>query len=177
MGFDFNFLTLRFRRLTSHILQISVFLLYVLKSTESGGGNALTRIVHTRFGKLQGVTYPMNPSRHLKPIEVFLGVPYATPPTGNNRFSPTRTASPWDGIRVANQSSAVCPQQLPDISNETAALQRMPAGRLQYLKRILPHLQNQSEDCLYLNIFAPAQGNFEILFSVACNKINNLSDE
>nr|XP_018910015.1 PREDICTED: neuroligin-4, Y-linked-like [Bemisia tabaci] len=34
----------------------------------------------------------------------------------------------------------------------------MPKGRLDYLKRILPHLQNQSEDCLYLNIYAPAQG-------------------
>ncbi|XP_033220373.1 neuroligin-1 isoform X2 [Belonocnema kinseyi] len=52
----------------------------------------------------------------------------------------------------------VCPQNLPDISNEQKALERMPKGRLEYLKRLLPHLKNQSEDCLYLNIYAPAMG-------------------
>lgn len=54
--------------------------------------------------------------------------------------------------------SAVCPQRLPDISNETVALERMPKGRLEYLRRLLPYLKNQSEDCLYLNIYAPIQG-------------------
>jgi neuroligin len=52
----------------------------------------------------------------------------------------------------------VCPQKLPDISNETAALERMPKGRVEYLKRLLPYLKNQSEDCLYLNIYTPVQG-------------------
>uniref|UniRef100_A0A1B0AZI2 Uncharacterized protein n=1 Tax=Glossina palpalis gambiensis TaxID=67801 RepID=A0A1B0AZI2_9MUSC len=33
----------------------------------------------------------------------------------------------------------------------------MPKGRLEYLKRLLPYLQNQSEDCLYLNIYVPIQ--------------------
>lgn len=36
----------------------------------------------------------------------------------------------------------------------------MPKGRLEYLKRLLPFLQNQSEDCLYLNVFSPAHGMF-----------------
>lgn len=55
---------------------------------------------------------------------------------------------------------SVCPQRLPDISNETAALDKMPKGRLEYLRRLFPYLQNQSEDCLYLNIYAPIQGEF-----------------
>uniref|UniRef100_A0A1B0CQN5 Carboxylesterase type B domain-containing protein n=1 Tax=Lutzomyia longipalpis TaxID=7200 RepID=A0A1B0CQN5_LUTLO len=33
----------------------------------------------------------------------------------------------------------------------------MSKGRLEYLKRLFQHLQNQSEDCLYLNIYAPIQ--------------------
>lgn len=118
-----------------------------------------TRIVQTRYGRLQGLIVPMDlQHRYFKPIEVFLGVPYATPPVQSNRFSPTRAPSPWDGIRVSDKVGPVCPQKLPDISNETAALEKMPKGRLEYLKRLLPYLKNQSEDCLYLNIYAPAQG-------------------
>jgi len=52
----------------------------------------------------------------------------------------------------------VCPQRLPNIQNETAALEKMPKGRLEYLKRLLPFLENQSEDCLYLNVFSPVNG-------------------
>uniref|UniRef100_A0A1B0CYW9 Carboxylesterase type B domain-containing protein n=1 Tax=Phlebotomus papatasi TaxID=29031 RepID=A0A1B0CYW9_PHLPP len=73
-------------------------------------------------------------------------------------FSPTRTPSPWDGVRVSDKYSAVCPQRLPAIHNETASLEKMPKGRLEYLKRLLPFLQNQSEDCLYLNVFSPVYG-------------------
>lgn len=54
--------------------------------------------------------------------------------------------------------ASVCPQRLPNIANETAALEKMPKGRLEYLRRLLPYLQNQSEDCLYLNIYVPIQG-------------------
>uniref|UniRef100_T1HQB1 COesterase domain-containing protein n=1 Tax=Rhodnius prolixus TaxID=13249 RepID=T1HQB1_RHOPR len=32
---------------------------------------------------------------------------------------------------------------------------KMSRGRAAYLRRLLPYLRNQSEDCLYLNIYAP----------------------
>ncbi|XP_032510698.2 neuroligin-4, Y-linked-like [Danaus plexippus] len=125
----------------------------------SGGRNSMlrTRIIGTRYGKLQGVILPMDQHKYLKPVEAYLGVPYATPPTGSNRFAPTRAPAPWDEVRTVDQMGPVCPQRLPDITNETITLERMPKGRLEYLRRLLPRLKNQSEDCLYMNIYTPVQ--------------------
>ncbi|CAK1600376.1 unnamed protein product [Parnassius mnemosyne] len=116
-----------------------------------------SKIIQTKYGKLQGIVLAMDEHRYLSPLEVFLGVPYATPPVGSNRFSPTRTPSPWDGVRVSDRPGPACPQKLPDLDNERTILEKMPKGRLEYLKRLMPYLKNQSEDCLYLNIFAPLQ--------------------
>lgn len=44
-----------------------------------------TRIVQTRFGRLQGIVLPLDNFKFLKPVEAFLAVPYATPPTKSNR--------------------------------------------------------------------------------------------
>lgn len=46
----------------------------------------------------------------------------------------------------------------PDVTNRTAALLQMPVGRYQYLRKLLPALANQSEDCLTLNIYVPGSG-------------------
>ncbi|XP_047537555.1 neuroligin-4, Y-linked-like isoform X1 [Vanessa atalanta] len=116
-----------------------------------------SRIVQTKYGKLQGIVLAMDEHRYLSPLEVFLGVPYATPPVGSNRFSPTRTPSPWDGVRVSDRPGPACPQKLPDLDDDRILLEKMPKGRLDYIKRLIPYLKNQSEDCLYLNIFAPLQ--------------------
>lgn len=116
-----------------------------------------SRTVRTKYGDVSGVIVTLD-SKHLQPVEVFRGIPYASPPLGSLRFMPPVTGALWSGVKIADKFSPVCPQRLPDVFNETAALKRMPKGRLEYLKRILPYLQNQSEDCLYLNIYAPAQG-------------------
>ncbi|XP_073980560.1 neuroligin 3 isoform X1 [Rhodnius prolixus] len=120
-------------------------------------GAAATRTIRTKYGELSGVMVTPD-SRHLGAVEVFKGVPYASPPTGSLRFMPPVTGAIWSGVKVADKFGPACPQALPDIKNETVALRRMPRGRLEYLKRLLPYLKNQSEDCLYLNIYAPAQG-------------------
>lgn len=108
-----------------------------------------TRIVHTKYGPLQGIIV-----QNLQ-VEAFLGVPYATPPLESLRFMPPVVPSLWTNIRMADAFSPVCPQKLPDISNRTEALLQIPRGRLVYLEKLLPLLANQSEDCLYLNIYVP----------------------
>lgn len=120
-----------------------------------------SRTVRTKYGDVSGVIVQLD-SKHLEPVEVFRGIPYASPPLGSLRFMPPVTGALWSGVKIADKFSPVCPQRLPNISDEASALKKMPKGRLEYLKRLLPHLQNQSEDCLYLNIYAPAQGNNKI---------------
>uniref|UniRef100_A0A336KRU7 CSON014905 protein n=1 Tax=Culicoides sonorensis TaxID=179676 RepID=A0A336KRU7_CULSO len=116
-----------------------------------------SRIVNTKYGAVSGTILHLE-NRHLDAVEAFKGIPYASPPVGSLRFMPPVTGALWSGIKKADQFGPVCPQRFPDISNETAALERMPKGRLEYLRRLLPYLQNQSEDCLYLNIYGPVQG-------------------
>lgn len=65
----------------------------------------------------------------------FLGIPFAEPPTGRNRFRHARPAEPWDGARDAT-SFAPGPIQ-------TAQTQHTPRD-------------TQSEDCLYLNVWTPS---------------------
>lgn len=116
-----------------------------------------SRVVNTKYGALKGVLVTPQ-DKHLHPVDVFLGVPYASPPIGKLRFMPPVSPNPWPGTRSAVTFGAVCPQRLPDIANETTAQNRLPKGRLHYLKRLFMYLKNQSEDCLYLNIFAPVRG-------------------
>ena len=113
-----------------------------------------SRVVNTRKGSIRGL-YQAFEDKSLAAVELFLGVPYASPPIGSLRFMPPVTVSPWRGIRQADRYGPVCPQRFPDITNETEALKRMPRGRLETLKKMAPLLTNQSEDCLYLNIFTP----------------------
>lgn len=85
------------RRLTLELgLQekLKIVILLVLLMTQNsdcngfGGRNSMlrTRVIGTRYGKLQGVILPMDQHKYLKPVEAYLGVPYATPPTGSNRY-------------------------------------------------------------------------------------------
>jgi para-nitrobenzyl esterase len=68
----------------------------------------------------------------------FLGVPYAEPPVGPLRFAPPKPVQPWQGARSAERFGAACPQ-----AEETGTV---------YGLAPLP----QSEDCLFLNVYAPA---------------------
>ena len=63
----------------------------------------------------------------------FLGIPYAAPPVGALRWQPPRPAAPWHGVRQAVSYAQHCPQP------------SSPFGAA-----------GASEDCLYLNVFAPA---------------------
>lgn len=66
------------------------------------------------------------------------GIAFAKPPIGNLRWRAPRKAQPWSGVFQANDASSRCPQKTRSADNEKT-------GQLV-----------GNEDCLHLNIWAPA---------------------
>ena len=70
-------------------------------------------------------------------VRAFKGIPFAAPPVGALRWQAPQPVRPWQGVRQAVEFGNRC-MQLPLYSDMVF---RSPA---------------QAEDCLYLNLWAPA---------------------
>ena len=90
----------------------------------------LTLQVKTQAGVVEGI--------EADGIKKFLGVPFATPPVGDLRWKAPQPLQPWDGVR-----------QTKDFANDP--MQPDIFGDMSFRG------QSRSEDCLYLNIWTPAQ--------------------
>uniref|UniRef100_A0A3Q3KPU4 Neuroligin 4 X-linked a n=1 Tax=Mastacembelus armatus TaxID=205130 RepID=A0A3Q3KPU4_9TELE len=110
-------------------------------------------VVTTNYGKLRGVKVTL-PNEILGPVEQYLGIPYALAPTGERRFQPPEPPMSWPGIRNATQFAPVCPQFLEDrfLLNDM-----LPVWFTANLDTLVTYVQEQSEDCLYLNIYVPTE--------------------
>ncbi|XP_015598992.1 acetylcholinesterase isoform X2 [Cephus cinctus] len=104
--------------------------------------------VNTNYGQVQGFKVYLydNPEFRHKPwnlpvervtanVNVFLGIPYAMPPTKEGRFRPPRQHRGWQLLQAVDWGPA-CPQP----SRYTGATKGV---------------RDVDEDCLYLNIFTP----------------------
>ncbi|KAM7352957.1 neuroligin 2 [Cochliomyia hominivorax] len=138
----------------SRTLIILILLSSLWHTSEGFHGSGVklsTNTVKTKYGLVRGIVVRSSPSL----VEAYLGIPYASPPVGSLRFMPPITPSTWKNIRNADRFSPVCPQNVPIPPNGPEALLEVPRARLAQLRRLLPLLSNQSEDCLYLNIYVP----------------------
>lgn len=70
-------------------------------------------------------------------VASFKGIPFAAPPVGELRWKPPQPVKPWDGVRAADKYGAICEQKYNAQDNGVGPLPK-------------------SEDCLTLNVFAPA---------------------
>lgn len=86
-----------------------------------------TALVQTNEGTLEG--------NGTQGSQVFLGIPYAAPPTGERRWQPPMVSKHWSGVRHAKEFGAACPQPLRF--------------------GLIPNHRPQQEDCLTLNVAAP----------------------
>ncbi|MGC8517631.1 MAG: carboxylesterase/lipase family protein [Steroidobacteraceae bacterium] len=73
----------------------------------------------------------------------FLGVPYAAPPIGPNRWRAPQPLRPWEGVRRAQHFAPSCLQTLSPQGFGPWSSEYGVHGAL-------------SENCLYLNVWAPA---------------------
>ncbi|NP_001188435.1 neuroligin 1 [Oryzias latipes] len=113
-------------------------------------------VVITSSGKIRGIKKELN-NEILGPVVQFLGVPYAAPPTGERRFQPPEPPLSWPDIRNATHFAPVCPQsivegRLPDVM--------LPVWFTNSIDLVSTYVQDQSEDCLYLNIYVPTEDGF-----------------
>ena len=75
-------------------------------------------------------------------VDIYRGIPYATPPVGDLRWKDPQPVKPWTDVLQATEFGPACMQEL----------QR---SRLPWTKEFMVQ-NNDSEDCLTLNVFAPA---------------------
>ena len=83
-------------------------------------------------------------------VAVYAGLPYAAPPTGELRWREPNPVAKWDNILEADHFSAIAMQpRIPlFLQNEMAKAMGQPQKE---------YLELMSEDCLYLNVWAPAE--------------------
>ncbi len=96
-----------------------------------GSGGTVT----TEAGSLSGIW------RDNAAVRAFLGVPFAAPPVGALRWQAPQPLQPWQGVRAADAFGAQCMQK----PRYHTSVYYQYAGT-----------QPTAEDCLYLNIWAPA---------------------
>ncbi|KAF2191540.1 alpha/beta-hydrolase [Zopfia rhizophila CBS 207.26] len=94
-------------------------------------------------GVIRGTTTSIAGDSTSLAVNKFLGIPFATPPVGSLRFTPPKPTS-WAEPKDAKEFKSACIQVFSPLSdrNFTEAVFNTPTP-------------NESEDCLYLNVFAP----------------------
>ena len=76
-------------------------------------------------------------------VTAFLGVPFAAPPTGDQRWQPPRPPQAWTGVRQADRFSASCQQTVTPGGIGPWTSEYVVSGDV-------------SEDCLFLNVWTRA---------------------
>lgn len=102
----------------------------------------MLRKVETKNGTIQGLV-----GRDPR-ITVFRGVPYAKPPVGKLRWKAPQPAENWEGVRKCYEYGDMPMMRVHPGTDESFYKRELHPTSAEY---------GMSEDCLYLNIFSPAE--------------------
>ncbi len=97
-----------------------------------------TNIVQTEGGKIGGTTNADNT------VSIYKGIPFAAPPVGALRWKAPQPVAHWQGIKKCDAFAA-------------SPMQNKPVPFAMYTAPYLIPASPISEDCLYLNVWTPAQ--------------------
>ena len=126
--------------MASRTTLIAAFLVYSIGESIFVQSANDTVVISTRYGSVRGVIRRFQGiNKPIKAVNKFLGIPYAAPPVDELRFKPPRPTSAWKPSTYdASFYRSICIQPgdynilfWPNFSHE------------------------ESEDCLYLNVFSP----------------------
>jgi para-nitrobenzyl esterase len=79
----------------------------------------------------------------------FRGIPYARPPVGELRWQPPQPPLPWQGVREALQPGSACTQRTSGLTTFIAPMAEAYGAQFEQPPVV------SSEDCLYLDVWAP----------------------
>ncbi|KAM5262698.1 LOW QUALITY PROTEIN: carboxylesterase 1D-like [Ctenodactylus gundi] len=102
-------------------------------------------VVNTAHGKVLGKYVSLE--GFAQPAAVFLGVPFAKPPLGSLRFTPPQPPEPWHYVK---NTTSYPPIRCSQDAQGSQALSDLFTNRKERISL------SYSEDCLYLNIYTPA---------------------
>jgi para-nitrobenzyl esterase len=99
-------------------------------------------VVTTTTGKVEGF--------EKDGLKVFLGIPFAAPPTGEQRWLPPQPVEPWVGIKETKSFVATAPQNIVPPGPDSPF---QPSPKLDLSLGVQPAID---EYCLQLNVLLPA---------------------
>ncbi len=84
-------------------------------------------------------------------VEIYAGIPYAAPPVGELRWKEPQNVIPWDGVYEADHFAPMSMQ------NQNGFLYNTLLNLYTHAKSDRTYKAPVSEDCLYLNVWKPAE--------------------
>jgi para-nitrobenzyl esterase len=113
------------------LITLMIFMTCVLSAQDKNKikGRTLSNEIRIHSGIVRGYTE--------EDVSVFKGIPYAAPPVGEFRWRPPQPVAPWDGVHDALEFGPDCAQAGWGAAPGTIS-------------------EGSSEDCLYLNLWVPA---------------------
>ncbi len=106
----------------------------------------MLRETQVKYGKLRGL--PGNDPR----VTVYKGIPFASPPTGDLRWRAPAPCRSWDGVKECYTFGPISIQDQPALGDDLYS-------REWHVDKDIP----MDEDCLYLNVWTPANSKDEKL--------------
>ncbi|WP_243111838.1 carboxylesterase/lipase family protein [Butyrivibrio sp. CB08] len=94
-------------------------------------------------------------------VKAYGGIPYAKAPVGDLRFREPQAPDKWEGVKACNHFGPMAMQpQNPVIYDSLARILGYHDYQIKFGDE---YVEEVSEDCLYLNIFAPAKETDDLL--------------